>query len=54
MSDEMVRVLLEKGDIVKINGIPLELERDTVVLANKANTPLIKPDSLNSSIGVAD
>jgi hypothetical protein len=41
--DQCVRVFLEKGAVVKIEGIPVELDHSTVVLTNPANVPLIFP-----------
>ncbi|WP_322979120.1 hypothetical protein [Pseudomonas sp. C11] len=41
--DQCVRVFLEKGAVVKVEGIPLELYHDAVVLAHPANVPLIFP-----------
>ena len=37
--DQCVRVFLEKGAVVKIEGIPVELDHSTVVLTNPANVP---------------
>ncbi|PIA74299.1 hypothetical protein CDR19_04345 [Ectopseudomonas toyotomiensis] len=39
--DRCVRVFLEKGAIVKVEGIPLELDHDAVVRVHPANVPLI-------------
>lgn len=41
--DQSVRVFLEKGSIVKVEGIPLELDHDAVVRTHPANVPLIFP-----------
>ncbi|TRO18442.1 hypothetical protein EQ826_01775 [Ectopseudomonas mendocina] len=41
--DQCVRVFLEKGAVVKVEGIPLELYHDAVVLTHPANVPLIFP-----------
>lgn len=41
--DQCVRVFLEKGAVVKIEGIPVELEHSTVVLTLPANVPLLFP-----------
>lgn len=40
---KLVRVFLEKGSIVKVEGIPLELEHDVVVRSYPCNVPLIFP-----------
>lgn len=37
----MVRVFLEKGAIVKIEGVPLKLDHDAVVRTHPGNVPLI-------------
>ena len=41
--DRCVRVFLEKGSVVKVEGIPLELDHDAVVRVHPANVPLIFP-----------
>ncbi|MDH1341837.1 hypothetical protein [Ectopseudomonas oleovorans] len=41
--DQCVRLFLEKGAVVKIEGIPVELEHSAVVLTSPANVPLIFP-----------
>ena len=38
---EPVRYTLEKGSVVKVNGIPLELTEDTIVLVHSDNIPLL-------------
>lgn len=38
---EPVRYTLPKGFVVKVNGIPLELKEDTVVLIHRDNIPLL-------------
>ena len=38
---EMVRFFLSKGDIVKVNGIPLLLEHDALVSTHPGNVPLV-------------
>ncbi len=37
----MVKLLLEKGAVVKVGGIPVELDAPTVILVHAANVPLI-------------
>lgn len=39
---DSVIVTLAAGTVVKINGIPLALEKDTTVITNKGNVPLIE------------
>ena len=39
---ELDRILLPKGQIIKIRGIPFKLESDTVVLGRRENIALIK------------
>ncbi|MDN5515682.1 MAG: hypothetical protein L0G82_10635 [Pseudomonas sp.] len=41
--DRCVRVFLEKGSVVKVEGIPLKLDHDAVVRVHPANVPLIFP-----------
>ena len=41
--DQSVRVFLEKGSVVKVEGIPLELDHDAVVRTHPANLPLMFP-----------
>ena len=41
--DRCVRVFLEKGSVVKVEGIPLKLDHDAVVRTHPANVPLIFP-----------
>ncbi|MFV3090164.1 hypothetical protein ACNJYG_06665 [Pseudomonas sp. GW6] len=45
-SDERVRLFLNRGTLVKVNGIPLELEHDAVALVHAANVPLLSPESV--------
>jgi hypothetical protein len=39
--DETVRLFLDKGQVVKVNGIPVELDHDAVVRIRSANVPLL-------------
>ncbi|MFY1017945.1 hypothetical protein [Ectopseudomonas khazarica] len=48
--DQCVRVFLEKGAVVKIEGIPVELEHSAVVLTRPANVPLIFPPRTASPV----
>lgn len=41
--DQCVRVFLEKGSVVKVEGIPVVLDHSAVVLTNPVNVPLIFP-----------
>lgn len=50
-SDERVRLFLNRGTLVKVNGIPLELEHDAVVLVHAANVPLLSPESVAACNG---
>lgn len=40
-SKEPVRHTLRRGSVVKVNGIPLELTEDTIVLVHSDNIPLL-------------
>lgn len=45
---DRVRLFLNRGSLVKINGIPVELEHDAVVLVHAGNVPLLTPESVNA------
>jgi hypothetical protein len=45
-SDPRVRLFLNRGAVIKVNGVPLELEHDTTVLAHAANVPLLSSESV--------
>lgn len=47
-SVERVRLFLNRGSLVKVNGIPVELEHDAVVLVHAGNVPLLAPESVNA------
>ena len=47
-SVERVRLFLNRGSLVKINGIPVELEHDAVVLVHAGNVPLLSAESVNA------
>lgn len=47
-SVERVRLFLNRGSLVKISGIPVELEHDTVVLVHAGNVPLLSAESVNA------
>lgn len=46
----MVKLLLEKGSVVKVNGIPLLLDRDVVVRTHLKNVPLAFPEAAGLQI----
>lgn len=45
---DRVRLFLNRGSLVKINGIPVELEHDAVVLVHAGNVPLLACKSVNA------
>lgn len=47
-SVERVRLFLNRGSLVKVNGIPVELEHDAVVLVHAGNVPLLSAESVNA------
>ncbi len=47
-SGDRVRLFLNRGSLVKINGIPVELEHDAVVLVHAANVALLACKSVNA------
>lgn len=50
-SDPRVRLFLNRGAVIKVNGVPLELEHDTIVLTHAANVPLLSPESVAACKG---
>ena len=47
-SDPRVRLFLNRGAVIKVNGVPLELEHDTTVLTHAANVPLLSSEAVAS------
>lgn len=46
LSEDRVRLFLNRGSLVTVNGIPLELEHDTVALTHPGNVPLLSRDAV--------
>lgn len=50
-SDPRVRLFLNRGAVIKVNGVPLELEHDTTVLTHAANVPLLSSEAVAACMG---